>query len=436
VSEITSTMTIPRPQTPIPFRSIIWVLLGLFAGIGQVRGGEPYTAMPLKSRMTHVQPMTGIVLWATSEHNRTDAIQLEYSYMKYNTVVPARGQYDWRVMDRLLERVAARKHQAIVRFYFVYPGEPTTVPGYIKALPDYHETRGLSERKPTGFADWTHPELKRFTLEFYEKLAQRYDQDPRLAFVETGFGLWAEYHIYDGPMMLGKTFPDKAFQAEFARHLDRAFRKTPWMISVDAAEGSRAPFRAQRDLLKIPFGVFDDSFLCQQHARENEPNWNVMGRDRWKRAPAGGEISYYTTQDQKQALGPTGPHGIPFEKAAADFHITFMIGNDQPKYQPMVRIRAAGLACGYRFRILAFEVNPSQSRVTITNTGVAPIYHDAYLAVNGVRSQRSLRGLLPGESRTDEIPAGGSSPKVTIACDRLVKGQTIEFEADCGAGSP
>ena len=82
--------------------------------------------------------------------NRTSSIQLEYSYMKYGDVVTERGQYDWGLMDRLLDRVAARRHQAIVRFYFVYPGNPTTVPGYIKALPDYHETRGRSEEKPTG----------------------------------------------------------------------------------------------------------------------------------------------------------------------------------------------------------------------------------------------------------------------------------------------
>ena len=37
-------------------------------------------------------------------------------------------------------------------------------------------------------------------------------------------------------MVLGKTFPDKPFQAAFARQLDRVFRKTPWMISVDAAD--------------------------------------------------------------------------------------------------------------------------------------------------------------------------------------------------------
>ena len=189
-----------------------------------------------------MQPMTGLVLWTTSEHNKTNAIQLEYSYMKYGDIVKEHGQYDWRVMDRLLERVAARKHQAIVRFYYVYPGNPTTVPNYIKALSDYHETRGNSEGKPTGFPDWSHRALQEFTLEFYEKMAERYDNDPRLAFVETGFGLWAEYHIYSGPRVIGKTFPDKAFQAAFARQLDRVFHKTPWMISVDAADDLYSPF--------------------------------------------------------------------------------------------------------------------------------------------------------------------------------------------------
>ncbi len=414
----------------IPFGIQILTIAVLEALGPRCLAQERFVNVPLKSQITRVQPMTGIVLWTTSEHNRTDAIQLEYSYMKYGDVVAQRGQYDWTVMNRLLKEVAARGHQAIVRFYFVYPGHKTTVPAYIKGLSDYHEVASQSERKPTSFVDWSNPELKRFTLEFYEKLAARYDDDPRLAFIETGFGLWAEYHIYDGPMKLGKTFPDKAFQAEFTRHLAQEFRKTPWMISVDAAAGSRAPFAGERELLELPLGVFDDSFLCRQHARENEPNWNFWGRDRWKRAPAGGELSYYTRDDQKQALAVNGPHGISFEKAASDFHISFMIGNDQPRYQRMDHIRAAGLACGYKFRIQAFKANPSRSRVTITNTGIAPIYHDAFTAVNGFRNSRSLKGLLPGELRTEEIGAGGTSPKLSIECDRLVPGQTIEFAAD------
>ncbi len=253
------------------------LILASLIGSERCRAQDQLAPVPLTSRITHVQPMTGIVLWTTSEHTRTNAIQLEYSYMKYGDIVTERGRYDWFPMDRMLDRVASRGHQGIVRFYFVYPGNPTTVPAYIKALPDYHETRGRSEDKPTAFPDWSHRELQEFTLDFYEKLAERYDNDPRLAFVETGFGLWAEYHIYSGPMLLGKTFPDKSFQAAFARQLGRVFRKTPWMISVDAAAASRTPYAAHPDLLKIPLGVFDDSFLCQQHQRENEPNWNLFG---------------------------------------------------------------------------------------------------------------------------------------------------------------
>ena len=71
----------------------------------------------------------------------------------------------------------------------------------------------------------------------------------------------------------------------------------------------------------------------------------------------------------------------------------------------------------------------------LTDRPLAPIYHDAHLAVNDIRAERSLKGLLPGESRTDEIASGGASPKLTIACDRLVPGQTIEFEANLHAGS-
>jgi hypothetical protein len=426
------------PAAGAPVRVAVLALAAWLAtgsDMARAQDNERFRPIPLRGRITRVQPMTGIVLWATSEHNRTSAVQLEYSYMKYGDVVKERGRYDWRAMDRLLERVAARKHQAIVRFYFVYPGNPTTVPNYIRAMPDYHETRGLSEGKPTGFPDWTSRALQEFTLEFYEKLAARYDDDPRLAFLETGFGLWAEYHIYSGPRVIGRTFPDKTFQAAFARQLDQVFRKTPWLISVDAADDTYAPFPDREDLMKLSFGVFDDSFLCEQHKRVNEPRWNIMGRDRWKRAPAGGEISYYTAHDQKEALSVDGPHGIPFEKAAADFHITFMIANDQPKYRPIDRLKSAGLACGYRFQVLGFEASPTRSRVTVANRGVAPIYHDAFLAVNGVRSERSLKGLLPGESRTDEIASGGTSPKLTIACDRLVAGQTIEYDANL-QGSP
>ena len=394
------------------------------------QSNEVFHPVSLTNHITHVQPMTGIVFWEDSGRNETDAIQLEYSYMRYEDVVARKGEYDWTSVEKKLKAIAARKHQAILRFYFVYPGRAAAVPAYIKALPDYHETTGLSEKQTTGFPDWSHPELKRFVKEFYSRLAEQYDRDPRLAFLETGFGLWAEYHIYDGPFKLGGTFPDKAFQTEFLRHMTGSFRVTPWCISVDAADEEVTPLTGNSELLNLNFGLFDDSFLCKQHVKENEKNWNALNRERYWRAPAGGEFSYYNKRDQRQALAVNGPNGVSFESAARDFHITYMIGNDQPDYQPMSRIREAGLVCGYKFQVTSFLVSSHASRVTVNNVGIAPIYHDAFVTVNGVRAGQSLKGLGPGQSATFEIAAGGSVPRLSIESDRLVPGQTIEFEAN------
>ena len=72
--------------------------------------------------------MTGIVLWTDSDYRDTDTIQLEYAYMAYNDIVNQKDQYEWSGVDSLLDQVAGRGHQAILRFYFVYPGQSTTVP--------------------------------------------------------------------------------------------------------------------------------------------------------------------------------------------------------------------------------------------------------------------------------------------------------------------
>lgn len=390
----------------------------------------PLKPVPLKASITRVQPMTGIVLWDDSEHRKTDAIQLEFSYVRYSDVVTQADVYDWSRVDKKLEAIAKRGHQGVLRFYYAYPGKQSAVPAYIKALPDYNETQGESEGLATSFPDWTNVELKRFTKEFYTLFAARYERDKRLAFLQTGFGLWAEYHIYDGPLELGKTFPDKAYQTEFLTHLGKTFKQLPWSISVDAADDELTPVAGNDALLDLRFGVFDDSFLNKRHAKENEPNWDALRRNRFRRAPAGGEFSYYTNRDQKQALAPDGPYGISFEKSAQEFHISYMIGNDQPEYQPMARIRKAGIACGYKFRVTKFLSAKGKSKVTILNSGIAPPYRDAFVAVDGVRSKVSLKHLAPGKSVTVEIPRGGKKPVLTIASDHLVAGQVIQFEAD------
>ena len=393
-----------------------------------------FERVPLKSEIQNVQPMTGIVLWNTHSKIKSvkDNIQLEYSYMLYNDVCKAKDVFDWTPMDRLLEQVASRGHQLVVRFRYSYVGQKCSVPDYIKELPGYEETVGKSEGRTTYFPDWRCEELQRFHLEFHKRFAERYDNDPRLAFVQTGFGLWAEYHIYDGPCKIGRTFPSKEFQAKFFKEMETYFKNTTWSISIDAADSFYSPLKAQPELMNVRFGNFDDSFMHETHHEYNRDCWLFFGEDRYKIAPRGGEFSYYTDYDQKHCLDVEGMYGRVFEDEAAKYHMTYIIGNDQPGYQTMDRIKEASMSMGYKFEIKDYRVKGNEAVVLIANIGVAPIYRDAYVSVAGVNGEYSLKALMPGEEVWISFKGSGISAdaKPEIVCEHLVSGQKIEYRAN------
>ena len=390
------------------------------------------TRIPLQSAITHVQPMTGIVLWNTSSSIKKEYVQLEFSYMLYNDVCKEKDVFDWTPMDKLLKEAAARGHQAVVRFRYTYPGYSCAVPDYIKSWPGYEATNGKSEGRKTEFPDWRCEELQRFHMEFHRRFAERYDKDPRLAFVETGFGLWAEYHIYDGPCVMGQTFPSHEFQAQFLPKMDEWFQDTPWLFSIDAADSKYAPFHKQKDLLNLRFGNVDDSFMCEDWNGYNYSSWKFFGEDRYKKAPLGGEFSYYSDYDQKHVLDKGGMYGRVFEDVVAKVHMTFIIGNDQPGKQTPERIAEAAMSMGYRFEIRDFQVKEGEgAAVRIANVGVAPIYRDAFVEVEGVRGDLNLRTLMPGDEAWVTIRCKATTAsRPSIACDHLVSGQEIQYQAD------
>jgi hypothetical protein len=109
-----------------------------------------------------------------------------------------------------------------------------------------------------------------------------------------------------------------------------------------------------------------------------------------------------------------------------------MIGDGQPEHQSTARIREAGLNTGYAFRVTHFEICEGYSEVHITNEGVAPFYYEAWVELGEERSDASLRGLLPGESRTFRFNSGSptqNAPAIQLKSERLLPGQRLEFNA-------
>lgn len=391
--------------------------------------------IPLNASITRVQPMTGIVLWEDAWNDReikeSKAISLEYAYVSPATLTKIDGSFDWTPLDELLDRIAKRSHQGVIRFYYTYPGKATQVPDFVKNQSGYQESSGTVEGKNTFFPDWSHAGLQDFHLAFFKAFATRYDQDPRLAFLQVGFGLWGEYHIYEGPKVIGQQFPTHAFQKTFLTALDKSLPTLRWSFSIDAGDSYYSPLSSDPELLNLGFGNFDDSFMIQDHDDYNARMWKTLQHEtRYAKAPAGGEISYMSDFDQKNALGPSGIHGRSYASLSRRYHISYMIGNDQPNYHSVQTIQDAGMQNGYRFRITSYQGNGKAAKVSVSNEGIAPIYYDAFLYLDEVAGQPSLQGLLPGETRVVTIDANPESAKLRIHSDRLVPGQKIEFAAD------
>ncbi|MDO6505821.1 hypothetical protein Q4506_02360 [Colwellia sp. 4_MG-2023] len=432
----------------IHFFTIFYLLL-LLNACGDSSSGDANThidntelsfrSIPLQSSIDRVQPMTGIVYWAdnlTTLDDLGDNVQLEYAYVIYADVVNEKGMYDWTSIDSLLTNIEQRGHQAILRFRYTYPGKTqSSVPKYIETTPDYNSTIALVEGRNTYLPDWSFKGLEEFTLDFFSAFAKQYDNDPRIAFLQVGFGSYAEYHLYDGPVNLGQNFPSKAFQTDFLKHLHQEFKQLLWSFSIDAADHNYTPIAAAPDLQALNFGLFDDSFMHKMHSTSddeyNRANWLFFGENRYKTNPAGGEFSYYSDYDQMNVLNPNqGSYGKSFEYFASLYHISYIIGNNQSSYQTPSRIKDAAMATGYKFKVEAFASSSVASKVVIKNIGIAPIYYDAYATVNGVRSSASLKGLLPNESKVFDVAIGGDNPILTIESDRLVPGQIIQFDAN------
>ena len=143
-------------------------------------------------------------------------------------------------------------------------------------------------------------------------------------------------------------------------------------------------------------------------------------------------LSYYSSNDQKNFLSPDGLYGHTWSEQAAKYHITFMISNDAPggTYGTAERFKQASMFSGYNFAITDLKTNDKNTIARVTNTGIAPIYRDAFLAVGGVRSKSSLKGLCPGQERLVLVGRPTDGSDVTIESDYILPTQKIQFDAD------
>lgn len=86
--------------------------------------------------------------------------------------------------------------------------------------------------------------------------------------------------------------------------------------------------------------------------------------------------------------------------------------------------------CAYQTMLIWRIVSiGTATRLRVTNEGIAPLYRDAWFAIGDIRSATTLRGLLPGEEHTIEIPAAvnADGSNLHIVSSHILPEQEIEF---------
>ena len=405
-------------------------------------------------------PLKGLVPYAGQGGDRFPH-SLEFDYLPLNAVVVGDGKYDWAAFETLLDAIAGRGHQAVVRFYLEYPDKPTAIPKYLldgglKVHKYVNTNTAPLPPAEVTTPDYADPRLRKCLADFVAALGKKYDGDPRLGYLTAGLlGTWGEWHTYPR----GELFAPKPAQAELLDAFEAAFRKTPVLVRYPAGPKDDA----YADTTGRRLGYHDDSFAwATLPTGKPDDDWffvpklKAAGADvwtRWKTQPFGGEIrpeAWGQVFDEK----PANKQVQDFAKCVAETHATWLMdtGMFDPaaKHPPARRERAEGAVrrMGYELHMPRVSVGPVAAgklpvRVQLENRGVAPFYADwrpEFGLLRGGELVRTwpgtgkLTGLLPGDPHrawadtldVAGLPVGECRLLVRVP-NPLPKGQPVRF---------
>jgi Domain of unknown function (DUF4832) len=387
-------------------------------------------------------PLKGLVPYARPAANRFPH-SMEFSYLGLSQLMTGEDEFDWSPLEKLLDDIASRGNQAIIRIFLEYPGKKEGIPQFLidggLTVHRYKNTN-TAPFPPTDVItpDYDNPALRAVLKSFIAEFGKRYDGDARLAYITAGLlGTWGEWHTYPRDDL----WASKKAQAEVLDAYERAFHKTPVLLRYPAGP----KHYNQTENAKRPFGHHDDSFAWATiDTGRKEDDWFYMpalkaaGKvavDKWKKHPIGGEI-------RPEAWGKIFDDRSQWPEQAQDFHecvtqthVSWLMDTgmfrEQASGDRLARAEQEVRRMGYDLTIsrVRFAVDAKSNKMAIAleikNQGVAPFYadwptevvwldSDNKIQLAQVAPKLSIQNILPEEKATilqdsvslGELPAG------------------------------
>ena len=335
-----------------------------------------------------VNPMRGLYRWMGQEYALQPTPSLDaYGRYTWRDLEPTQGDYSFAKLEADIAKAADEGRKYSFRVRTVVATKGSAIPDYAMTGAGWWADYNKDDDRDTYIPDWNDATFLERLDTFMQALGKRYNNDPRVAFLDIGlFGNWGEWHMsgFSYPSSSGAQRATTTTRYRLVdMHID-AFPSTPLVMMTDDAEAlvyamKRSPrIGWRRDSLGWNTGHFGKV--------ERDPvRWNAI-KDRWKTALVVSEFCNPRYQNDPEV----------FEQALIEverYHVSLVSNANTIKWSELsaagkeafVRL---GKTAGYRL-VLDELVLPGTilagSTFDITtrweNTGVAPVYEPWQVAV-------------------------------------------------------
>ena len=313
---------------------------------------------------------------------------------KWDELNPAEDVYDWSSIDGMLEACEKYGYTYGIRIlpYSHLSGSNDNYGKDHIFVPDWVFEKGAQLDRATLYNDpsveldipkWDDPILLEACKKFADALAEHYDGDPRVEFIDISvFGNWGEWHT---STFEGNPMPSVEIQKEMIKYYSDAFDKT-WLCITSGAYGEvydyalslGIPKRVNgliathnnewnlRPTYKANLPVIGENFLPYKMMLEPDVYAKDIVKDYDK------HYLRWTPQRFRETIEISHLSIYAFDQ---DSHHSYEFYREQKDL-----IEEMNNRLGYNFTVTSAKRNGNQLLVTIKNTGLAPAFFNIELS--------------------------------------------------------
>lgn len=312
-----------------------------------------------------------------------------YLRVPWSFLEPEEGRYNWSLFDTPAQRWIARGGQMAIRVTCSENWMRYATPQWVQDAGakgyDYEFGKGRKQGAPLWDPDFGDPVFLEKLDGFLKALAERYDGNPNVAFVDVGtYGLWGEGHTF----MSSQVTPEDSVGI-IKTHIDlhlKHFKRTLLCINDDFVGHDLPGYDHPITEYALEKGLTlrDDSILVHPYPK----SWYhaEMAERFWRLFPVIVEHQHYGTSKEWGAWGD----GSLLLQAVEDYHASYLSIHWWPReFLEANRgiIDAINRRLGYRIQLMEISLPKSVKRsepftvkTSWRNAGVAPCYPGGFPA--------------------------------------------------------